>query len=118
MEKEELLKEYEVTLNSLVEKTKFVYSQEFYGLDEFEKQKYNKDKMATEAHLGTLCELLWGQNVPRLGGGLSELFAMSIIGSMLGGGGFGAISGTDFLKKQVEEDEKKAKEAVSVIPEQ
>lgn len=117
MEKEELLKEYEVTLNSLVEKTKFVYSQEFYGLDEFEKQKYTKDKMATEAHLGTLCELLWGENTPRLGGGLSEMFGMLILNSMFGGG-FGATSGTDYLKKQVEEDDKKAKEAVFVIPEQ
>lgn len=32
----------------LIEKTKFVYSEEFYKLDEFDKQKYNKDKMTTE----------------------------------------------------------------------
>lgn len=90
MEREKLLKEYEATLESLVEKNRFIYSEEFYKLDEFEKQKYQKDKMATEAHLGTLCNLLWGDKIPSMGG-LSEMFALGIIGSMLGGGGFGSM---------------------------
>lgn len=86
MEKEKLLKEYRVTIESLVEKTRFCYSEEFYKLNEFEKQKYQKDKMATEAHLGTLCNVLWGDNLPALSGGLSELFALSLITSMFNGG--------------------------------
>lgn len=36
MEREKLLEEYKVVLDCLVEKSKFVYSEEFYKLDEFE----------------------------------------------------------------------------------
>lgn len=103
MEREKLLEEYKVTLESLVEKTKFCYSEEFYKLDEFEKQKYNKDKMTTEAHLSTLCELLWGKKM-QFDNGLGNMFALGILSSMFGSGmGFGSSSGTDYLKKQLEE---------------
>lgn len=109
MEKEKMMQEYEVTLNSLVEKTKFIYSAEFYALDEFEKQKYNKDKMATEAHLGTLCNVLWGEKIPQFGGGLSDIFALSLISSMFNyGGGFGSPNVCiDALKKQLDEEAEK-----------
>lgn len=116
MEREKLLKEYEVTLNSLVEKTKFVYSSEFYKLDEFEKQKYTKDKMTTEAHLSTLCELLWGKKV-QFDNGLGNMFALGILSSMFGGGWGSPSAGTDYLKKALDEDEKKEKEQVYMIPE-
>ncbi len=82
MEREKLLQEYETTLNSLIEKTRFVYSEEFYKLDEFEKQKYTKDKMATEGHLNTLSTLLWAK-VPQLSS-VTDLFALGILGSMFG----------------------------------
>ena len=82
MEREKLLREYEATLESLVEKTRFVYSEEFYELDEFEKQKYTKDKMATEGHLNTLSTLLWAK-VPQLNS-VTDLFALGILGSMFG----------------------------------
>ena len=88
MEKEKLIKEYEATLESLIEKTKFVYSEEFYTLDDIEKQKYTKDKLATEGHLGTLSNLLWGKT-PFSNGGMSDLFALGIIGSMFGCGAWG-----------------------------
>lgn len=88
MEKEKLIKEYEATLESLIEKTKFVYSEEFYALDDIEKQKYTKDKLATEGHLGTLSNLLWGKT-PFSTGGMSDLFALGIIGSMFGNGAWG-----------------------------
>ena len=84
MEKEKLIKEYEATLESLIEKTKFVYSEEFFKLDEFDKQKYNKDKMTTEAHLSTLCELLWGKKM-QFDNGLGSMFALGILSSMFGG---------------------------------
>lgn len=118
MERERLLEEYKVTLESLVEKTKFVYSEEFYKLDEIEKQKYNKDKMTTEAHLSTLCELLWGKKM-QFDSGLGNMFALGILSSMFNyGGGFGSSSpSTDFLKKTLDEDEKKEKEQTYVIPE-
>ncbi len=90
MEREKLLQEHKVTLESLVEKTKFCYSEEFYKLDEFEKQKYQKDKMATEGHLSTLCNILWGAKI-QLNGGLADMFALSILGSMFNGGGFGSM---------------------------
>jgi len=117
MEKEKLLKEYEATLESLIEKTKFVYSNEFYALDEFEKQKYQKDKMATEAHLGTLCNLLWGEKYQFGNNGLFDLFGLGIIGSMFNGGGFGSNTPSmGYLKKTIEEDENKEKEQMFAIP--
>lgn len=116
MKREKLLEEYKVTLESLVEKTKFCYSEEFYKLDDFEKQKYQKDKMATEGHLSTLCNLLWGAKI-QLNSGLADMFALSIIGSMFNGGGFGSSTPSmDYLKKTIEEDENKEKEQVFNIP--
>jgi hypothetical protein len=118
MEREKLLKEYEATLESLVEKTKFCYSYEFYKLDEFDKKKYQNDKMTTEAHLGTLCNLLWGEKFQFGNNGLFDLFGLGIIGSMFNGGGFGSMpSGAEYLKKALDEDEKKEKEQVYMIPE-
>lgn len=115
MEREKLLKEYEATLESLVSKTEFIYSEEFYKLDEFEKQKYNKDKMTTEAHLSTLCELLWGKKM-QFNNGLGSMFALGILSSMFSGG-FGSPSiGMDYLKKTLDEDKNKEKEQVFAIP--
>lgn len=90
MEKKDLMNEYKVTLESLVSKTRFIYSEEFYKRDEFEKQKYNKDKMTTEAHLSTLCDLLWGKKV-QFDNGLGNMFALGILSSMFNGGGFGSM---------------------------
>lgn len=116
MEREKLLEEYKVTLESLVSKTKFIYSEEFYKLDEFEKQKYNKDKMTTEAHLSTLCELLWGKKM-QFDNGLGSMFALGILSSMFNGGGFGSSTPSmDYLKKTIEEDENKEKKQVFAIP--
>ena len=80
-----------------------MYSEDFYKLDEFEKQKYNKDKMTTEAHLSTLCELLWGKKI-HFDNGLGSMFALGILSSMFGGGGFGSPSPSiDYLKETLEE---------------
>ena len=115
MEKEKLVEEYKVTLESLVEKTKFVYSEEFYKLDEFEKQKYTKDKMTTEAHLSTLCELLWGKKV-QFDNSIGNMFALGIISSMFGSGGWGGSStSADYLKKALD-DEKEKQDEVYVMP--
>ena len=84
MEREKLLEEYKVTLDSLVEKTKFCYSEEFYKLDEFDKKKYQNDKMATEGHLSTLCNLLWGAKSQM--NGLSDMMGLTLLSYMLGGG--------------------------------
>ena len=103
MEREKLLDEYKVTLESLVSKTEFIYSEEFYRLDEFEKQKYNKDKMTTEAHLSTLCELLWGKKM-QFDNGLGGMSALGILSSMFGAGWGSPSTGTDYLKKTLEEN--------------
>ena len=84
MEREKLLEEYKVTLDSLVEKTKFCYSEEFYKLDEFDKKKYQSDKVATEGHLSTLCNLLWGAKFQV--NGLSDMMGLTLLSYMLGGG--------------------------------
>ncbi len=116
MEREKLLEEYKVTLESLIEKTKFCYSEEFYKLDEFDKKKYQNDKMTTEAHLDTLCNLLWGEKV-QFGGGVTDMFALGIISSMFGYNGLwgGNTSSTDYLKKALD-DEKEKQDEVYVIP--
>ena len=104
MEREKLLEDYNVTLESLVSKTEFIYSEEFYKLDEFEKQKYNKDKMTTEAPRSTLCELLWGKKM-QFDNGLGNMFALGILSSMFNYGGLGSSSpSVDYLKKTLEED--------------
>ena len=109
MEREKLLEEYKVTLDSLVEKTKFVYSEEFYKLDDFDKQKYHKDKMTTEAHLSTLCELLWGKKM-QFDNGLGNMFALGLLSSMFSGGGFGTMPMPKLEEKDFEtvEGENKA----------
>lgn len=110
MEREKLFDEYKVTLESLVEKTKFIYSNEFYKLDEFDKKKYQNDKMTTEAHLGTLCNLLWGEKSYSNNNGLFDLFGLGIIGSMFCGGCFGSSTpSTDYLKETLDEEENKEK---------
>ena len=117
MEREKLLEEYKVTLESLVEKTKFVYGEEFYKLDEFDKKKYQNDKMTTEAHLGTLCNLLWGEKFQFGNNGLFDLFGLGIIGSMFSGGSFlGSTPNMDCLKKTIDEGENKEKEQMFAIP--
>lgn len=115
MEKKKLVEEYKVTLESLVEKTKFVYSEEFYKLDEFEKQKYTKDKMTTEAHLSTLCELLWGKKV-LFDNSIGNMFALGIISSMLGSGGWGGSSPSADYPKNTLNDNKKGKQEIYAIP--
>jgi hypothetical protein len=64
-----------------------------------------KDKMATEAHLSTLCELLWGKRT-QLDNGLGSMFALGILSSMFNyGGGFGSSSpSVGYLKETLEED--------------
>ena len=102
MEREKLLEEYKVTLESLVSKTEFIYSEEFYKLDEFDKKKYQNDKMTTEAHLSTLCELLWGKKM-QFDNGLGNMFALGFLSSMFGGGWGSPSIGTDYLKKTLDE---------------
>ena len=117
MKRENLIEEYNATLGSLIEKTKFIYSEEFYELDEFEKKKYQKDKIATEAHLGTLCNLLWGEKFQLENNGLFDLFGLGFICSMFNGGGFGSSTPSmDYLKKTIEEDENKENGQVFTIP--
>ena len=108
MERERLLDEYKVTLESLVSKTEFIYSEEFYKLDEFEKQKYQKDKMATEGHLSTLCNLLWGAKI-QLNSGLADMFALGILSSMFNGSGFGTMPPMPKLEEKDFETEIKNK---------
>ena len=116
MEKWKLVHEYKKVKECLVEKTQFIYSEGFYKLDEYEKQKYMKDKMATEAHLSTLCELLWGKRT-QLDNGLGRMFALGILSSMFNyGGGFGSSSpSVDYLKETLD-DEKENKGKVYAIP--
>lgn len=107
MERDKLLEEYKATLESLVEKTKFCYSEDFYKLDDSEKQKYQRDKMATEGHLTTLCNILWSK-VPQ-NSTVFDLFALSILSNIIGtGGGFGTMPSCpsfDYLSREIEKSE-------------
>lgn len=109
MKREDLFKEYDATLESLVEKTKFCYSEEFYRLDEFDKQKYMKDKMTTEAHLSTLCELLWGNKI-QFDGGFGGLFGLTLLSTMFNGGFGSSSTSADYLKGQLENNKKNDEE--------
>lgn len=116
MEREKLLREYEVTFESLVEKTKFVYSEDFYKLDEFDKQKYQKDKIATETHLSTLCNLLWGAKIQFGSGGLTDMFSLGIISSMFNTNVWGNQNNvSEFLNNELKESEKKEQENVFLM---
>lgn len=84
MDKEKLLKEHRELVESLIEKTKYIYSEKFYELDEFEKQKFIKDKMATEGHLNSLSSLLWNKTYQV--GAMTDLMMYGLLGSMFGGG--------------------------------
>ena len=83
MEIEKLIAEHKATLASLIEKTEYVYSEEFYKLSQVDRQKYLKDKMATESHLNTLSSLLW-EKIP-VANNVTDFLALSILGSMFGG---------------------------------
>lgn len=102
MEREQLLQEYEATLNSLIEKTKFVYSEKFFALDDFEKQNYQRDKTTTEGHLSTLCNLLWSDK-NRASGGFSDLFPLMLISTMFGSSGLLNSSGSTTQQKALED---------------
>ena len=115
MEKWKLVHEYKNVKECLVEKTQFIYSEDFYKLDEYEKQKYMKDKMTTEAHLSTLCELLWGKRT-QLDNGLGSMFALGILSSMFGGGFGSSSTSMDYLKETLKEDGNENNEEVYVIP--
>lgn len=103
MEREKLLEEYKITLDSLVEKTKFVYSVDFFKLDEIDKQKYTRDKMTTEAHLNTLCELLWGKKI-QCDNGLNNLFGLSMLSYMFNYTSPN-IQNTNYLKDTLREED-------------
>ena len=91
MDKEKLLKEHSELVESLIEKTKYIYSEKFYELDEFEKQKFIKDKMATEGHLNSLSSLLWNKTYQI--GAMTDWLMYGLLGSMFGSGsGFGSSS--------------------------
>ncbi len=107
MKKEKLLQECKATLESLIEKTKFTYSEKFFQLDDFEKQKYQKDKMATETHLSTLCNILWGEKTSTGMGGVYNLFALGLIGGMFGG--LNPSSNTNCFNKELEKVKKEPK---------
>lgn len=103
MEREKLLQEHKATLESLAEKTKFVYSEDFYRMNEFDKQKYIRDKMATEAHLNSLSNLLW--NMTYQVNSLTDLVGLGIISSILGSSNYGTIpSSFPSLKEEVKEE--------------
>ena len=72
--------------------------------------------MTTEAHLSTLCELLWGKNV-QFDNSIGNMFALGIISSMLGSGGWGGSSpSVDYLKNTLNDDEKEKQDEVYAIP--
>ena len=102
MEREKLLEEYKMLLDVLVEKIKFMYSKDYYELTEFEKQKINNDKVATEGHLSALCERLWSDKLAPASS-LGNMFAIGLLSSMFSGGGFGSSSSSmDYLKKELD----------------
>ena len=96
MKKETLIEEYKTTLNSFIEKIKFIYSEEFYKLDYFEQQRYVKDKFATECHLNSLSELLWQKD--NTTNPFNNFFTIGLLSSIFGNG-FGSTPIPSFPDK-------------------
>lgn len=83
MDKEKLLQEHKNALESLLEKTAFVYSEAFYSLDEFEKQKHINAKKTAEIHVSSLCNLLWCNQMPQCD--ITSLLMMNLMSNAFGG---------------------------------
>lgn len=79
MERWQLQHEKNNLLESLIEKTNFVYSEKFYSLSELDRQKFLEEKIAEEAHLNSLCNLLWNKEPTKIG--LQNIMFMSMLGS-------------------------------------
>lgn len=84
MEREKLIKEHSFTLESLLEKEKFVYSEEFYNLDENEKKKVIDNKMANEAYVKSMSNTLWSDDVQT---NSFDQFGLLLLAMMFGYGG-------------------------------
>ncbi|MBR1631714.1 MAG: hypothetical protein IJ680_07645 [Paludibacteraceae bacterium] len=82
MDRETLLKEHKDLVCSLLDATKFIYSERFYALNELERQKFIRNKAATEAHLSSLSALLWCEEAQKTS--LPDIMTMGLIGSLLG----------------------------------
>ena len=80
MERWQLVHEHNNLLESLTEKTKFLYSEKFFLLSQQERQKYINEKMAEEAHLKALSALLWDNTSQSIG--FTDLFSMGLLSSM------------------------------------
>lgn len=104
MQREKLLIEHNSTKLALVDKINFIFSERFYELSDVERKRYLADKNATEAHLSTLSNLLWAEDRMDCNTDMLSLFFLTM---MFNGGWGGTTTSVDYLKKQLEEDEKK-----------
>jgi hypothetical protein len=107
MQREKLLIEQNSTKLALVDKINFIYSWSFYELSDVERKRYIADKNATEAHLSTISNLLWAEDKIDCN---TDMLSMFLLTMFLNGGGMWGNSSTpsiDYLKKQLEDDEKK-----------
>lgn len=83
MEKTKLLQEHKAVLESLVEKIKFIHSEEFNLLDEKEKQKVIANKMANEGYLNSVSNTLWADEVQTSS---CDQFGLLLLATMFGYG--------------------------------
>ena len=107
MQREKLLVEHNSTKLALVDKINFIFSERFYELSDVERKRYLADKNATEVHLSTLSNLLWAEDRIDCN---TDMLSMFLLTMFLNGGGMWGNSSTpsiDYLKTQLEEDEKK-----------
>lgn len=84
MEKTKLLQEHKAVMESLVEKIKYIHSEEFGKLDEKEKQKVIANKMANEGYLNSISNTLWAEEVQT---GSLDLTGLLLLSMLFGYGG-------------------------------
>lgn len=110
MQREKLLIEHNSTKLALVDKINFIFSERFYELSDVERKRYLTDKNATEAHLSTLSNLLWAGDRMDFNTDMLPLFFLTMMFN--GGSAWGSSStpSLDYLKEQLEKDEKKEEE--------
>ena len=105
MERKKLEQEQKQMIESLNEKNDFVYSPEFYELDEEKRKQYIKAKMANESLVNSLTALLYDEHTASIGG-LSEIFMLYLMTSMFGSNnGFATPTPSfDYLKETMKEE--------------
>ena len=106
---ESLKKEQAETKSKLVELVEFINSEEYYTLTPSEKSIIGQRRIALEMYLNSLTKGIYDKDGSSFDMS-SAMWPLLMSGIFTSSSGFGSSSSIDTLKKQLEEDDFKAKE--------